>query len=46
MAIIWFTGQPGSGKTTLAIHAMAQVQKAGGIAAMIDAEHAFDQFYA
>ena len=35
-----------SGKTTLAIHAIAEVQKQGGIAAMVDAEHAFDQFYA
>ncbi|MBO7367138.1 MAG: recombinase RecA, partial [Paludibacteraceae bacterium] len=34
------------GKTTLAIHAIAQAQKAGGIAAIIDAEHAFDRFYA
>ena len=37
---------PGSGKTTLAIHAIAEAQKAGGIAAIIDAEHAFDRFYA
>ncbi|MGL5729610.1 MAG: recombinase RecA, partial [Bacteroidales bacterium] len=35
-----------SGKTTLAIHAIAEVQKQGGIAAIIDAEHAFDRFYA
>ncbi len=35
-----------SGKTTLAIHAIAEAQKRGGIAAMIDAEHAFDRFYA
>ncbi|MEE1183020.1 MAG: recombinase RecA, partial [Paludibacteraceae bacterium] len=35
-----------SGKTTLAIHAIAEAQKAGGIAAIIDAEHAFDRFYA
>ena len=35
-----------SGKTTLAIHAIAEAQKAGGIAAFIDAEHAFDRFYA
>ena len=34
------------GKTTLAIHAIAEAQKAGGIAAFIDAEHAFDRFYA
>ena len=39
-------GPESSGKTTLAIHAMAEVQRAGGIAAMIDAEHAFDRFYA
>ena len=37
---------PESGKTTLAIHAIAEVQKEGGIAAIIDAEHAFDRFYA
>lgn len=39
-------GPESSGKTTLAIHAIASVQKAGGIAAFIDAEHAFDRFYA
>ena len=39
-------GPESSGKTTLAIHAIAEVQKQGGIAAIIDAEHAFDQFYA
>ncbi|MDE6783212.1 MAG: recombinase RecA [Paramuribaculum sp.] len=39
-------GPESSGKTTLAIHAIAQAQKAGGIAAIIDAEHAFDRFYA
>lgn len=39
-------GPEASGKTTLAIHAIAEVQKAGGIAAFIDAEHAFDRFYA
>ena len=39
-------GPESSGKTTLAIHAIAEAQKAGGIAAIIDAEHAFDQFYA
>ncbi len=44
--IIEIFGPESSGKTTLAIHAMAQAQKAGGIAAMIDAEHAFDRFYA
>jgi recombination protein RecA len=44
--IIEIYGPESSGKTTLAIHAIAQVQKAGGIAAMIDAEHAFDRSYA
>lgn len=39
-------GPESSGKTTLAIHAIAMAQKAGGIAAIIDAEHAFDRFYA
>ena len=39
-------GPESSGKTTLAIHAIAECQKAGGIAAIIDAEHAFDRFYA
>jgi len=39
-------GPESSGKTTLAIHAIAEVQKAGGIAAIVDAEHAFDRFYA
>lgn len=39
-------GPESSGKTTLAIHAIAEVQKQGGIAAIVDAEHAFDQFYA
>ena len=39
-------GPESSGKTTLAIHAVAEAQKNGGIAAIIDAEHAFDQFYA
>jgi recombination protein RecA len=39
-------GPESSGKTTLAIHAIAEIQKQGGIAAFIDAEHAFDQFYA
>ena len=39
-------GPEASGKTTLAIHAIAEAQKAGGIAAFIDAEHAFDKFYA
>ncbi len=44
--IIEIFGPESSGKTTLAIHAIAEAQKAGGIAAMIDAEHAFDRFYA
>ncbi len=44
--IIEIFGPESSGKTTLAIHAMAEAQKAGGIAAIIDAEHAFDRFYA
>jgi len=44
--IIEVYGPESSGKTTLAIHAMAEAQKNGGIAAFIDAEHAFDQFYA
>lgn len=44
--IIEIYGPESSGKTTLAIHAIAEVQKQGGIAAIIDAEHAFDRFYA
>ena len=44
--IIEIYGPESSGKTTLAIHAMAECQKQGGIAAFIDAEHAFDRFYA
>lgn len=44
--IIEIYGPESSGKTTLAIHAIAEAQKKGGIAAIIDAEHAFDQFYA
>lgn len=44
--IIEIYGPESSGKTTLAIHAIAQAQKDGGIAAFIDAEHAFDRFYA
>ncbi len=44
--VIEIYGPESSGKTTLAIHAIANVQKAGGIAAFIDAEHAFDRFYA
>ena len=44
--VVEIFGPESSGKTTLAIHAMAEVQKQGGIAAIIDAEHAFDRFYA
>jgi len=44
--VIEIYGPESSGKTTLALHAMAECQKAGGIAAFIDAEHAFDRFYA
>ncbi|TCN70123.1 recombinase RecA [Acetobacteroides hydrogenigenes] len=44
--VIEIYGPESSGKTTLAIHAIAEAQKAGGIAAIIDAEHAFDRFYA
>ncbi len=44
--VIEIYGPESSGKTTLAIHAIAQAQKAGGIAAIIDAEHAFDRTYA
>ena len=44
--IIEIYGPESSGKTTLAIHAIAECQKAGGIAAFIDAEHAFNRFYA
>lgn len=44
--IIEIYGPESSGKTTLAIHAIAEAQKAGGIAAFVDAEHAFDRFYA
>ena len=44
--VVEIYGPESSGKTTLAIHAMAEAQKAGGIAAFIDAEHAFDRFYA
>ena len=44
--VIEIYGPESSGKTTLAIHAMAETQKQGGIAAIIDAEHAFDRFYA
>ena len=44
--VIEIYGPESSGKTTLAIHAIAEAQKAGGIAAIIDAEHSFDRFYA
>ncbi len=44
--VIEIYGPEASGKTTLAIHAVAEAQKKGGIAAIIDAEHAFDRFYA
>ena len=44
--VVEIYGPESSGKTTLAIHAIAEAQKAGGIAAFIDAEHAFDSFYA
>lgn len=44
--IVEIYGPESSGKTTLAIHAVAECQKKGGIAAIIDAEHAFDRFYA
>jgi len=44
--VIEIYGPESSGKTTLAVHVIAEAQKAGGIAAFIDAEHAFDRFYA
>ena len=44
--VIEIFGPESSGKTTLAIHAIAECQRKGGIAAFIDAEHAFDRFYA
>ncbi|MBN2173255.1 MAG: recombinase RecA [Bacteroidales bacterium] len=44
--VVEIYGPESSGKTTLALHAIAESQKAGGIAAFIDAEHAFDRFYA
>ena len=44
--VIEIYGPESSGKTTLAIHAIAEAQKAGGVAAFVDAEHAFDRFYA
>ncbi len=45
-SVIEIYGPESSGKTTLTLHAIAEAQKAGGIAAFIDAEHAFDRFYA
>ena len=44
--VVEIYGPESSGKTTLAIHAIAEAQKKGGICAIIDAEHAFDKFYA
>ncbi|PKP20639.1 MAG: recombinase RecA [Bacteroidetes bacterium HGW-Bacteroidetes-21] len=44
--VVEIFGPESSGKTTLAMHAIAEAQKSGGIAAFIDAEHAFDRFYA
>ena len=44
--IVEIYGPESTGKTTLTLHAIAEAQKAGGIAAFIDAEHAFDRFYA
>ena len=44
--VVEIYGPESSGKTTLAIHAIAECQKQGGISAFIDAEHAFDKFYA
>src|SRR5690606_13542429 len=44
--VIEIYGPESSGKTTLAIHAIAEAQRKGGIAAFIDAEHAFDKYYA
>src|SRR5688572_7882558 len=44
--IVEIYGPESSGKTTIALHAIAEAQKNGGIAAFIDAEHAFDRFYA
>jgi recombination protein RecA len=44
--VVEINGPESSGKTTLAIHAIAECQKAGGICAIVDAEHAFDKFYA
>ena len=44
--VVEIYGPESSGKTTLTLHAIAECQKSGGIAAFIDAEHAFDRFYA
>ena len=44
--VVEIYGPESSGKTTLSLHAIAECQKGGGIAAFIDAEHAFDRFYA
>src|SRR5690554_2878839 len=44
--VIEIYGPESSGKTTLTLHAIAEAQKAGGIAAFVDAEHAFDRYYA
>src|SRR5690606_33732407 len=44
--VIEIYGPESSGKTTLTLHAIAEAQKAGGLAAFIDAEHAFDRYYA
>ena len=44
--VVEIYGPESSGKTTLTLHAIAECQKAGGVAAFIDAEHAFDRFYA
>ena len=45
-AVVWLTGVPGSGKTTVALHAVANAQRRGGVAAFIDAEHALDPSWA
>ncbi|HCQ15387.1 MAG TPA: DNA recombination/repair protein RecA, partial [Cryomorphaceae bacterium] len=44
--VVEIYGPESSGKTTLTLHAIAEVQRKGGIAAFVDAEHAFDRFYA
>ena len=44
--VIEIYGPESSGKTTLTLHAISECQKSGGIAAFIDAEHAFDRYYA